>query len=75
MIQFNHSSFTQNKVWTEARDQMNKSQLTLKRRQLNVMNFTCSATVYTLSVPIILLAIKNFIKVFLFHQRMHYIFV
>lgn len=55
IIQFNHSLFTQNKVWTEVREQMNKSQLTLKRRLLNVMNFTCPATVYTLSIFIILI--------------------
>lgn len=50
IIQFNHSLFTQNKVWTEAREQ-----LTLKRRHLNVMDFTCPAAVYTLSVPIVLI--------------------
>jgi len=45
---------------------MNKSQLTLKRRQLNVMNFTCSATVYTLSVPIVLIwQLNHLLKIYL----------
>jgi hypothetical protein len=53
IIEFNYSSFTQNNRWNKKKRISHKRHL--KRKQLNVLNVTCRATVYILSVPVVLI--------------------